>query len=105
MFRCRTHSLHGKQRVLRTPVALLANATFLSPQVAIDSIALCHFVVPEALLKAHPSAVTKLAQHAEHLPLDIRGGFLGGVAEVDFVLDLEPAQLGFKKSQFFVESH
>src|SRR5271167_2434169 len=100
-----THALHGEQRVLRTPVALFANAGLLAPQVAVDGITLRHFVVAEALLEAHPPAVAELAQQAQHLPLDIRGRFLGRVAEINFILDLEPAQLGFKKSQFFVESH
>ena len=100
-----TYALHGEQRVLGTPVALFANAAFLAPQVAINGITLRHFVVAEALLKAHPSAVAELAQQAQHLPLDIRGRLLGGVAEINFVLDLEPAQLRLKKNQFFVDSH
>src|SRR5580658_7072011 len=105
MFLGWSHTLHGKQRVLRTPVALFANASLFAPQVAVDGIALRHFVITEALLKAHSSTVAELTQQAQHLPLDIRGRLLGGVAEINLVLDLEPAQLAFKKSQFFVESH
>ena len=105
MFLRGTHALHGEQRILRTAVAFFANAALLAPQVAVDGVALRHFVVAEALLEAHPPAVAELAQQAQHLPLDIRGRLLGRIAEINFVLDLEPAQLRFKKSQFFVESH
>src|SRR5580704_9612421 len=98
MFLRRTHTLHREQRVLRTPIALFANASLLAPQVAIDRIALRHFVVAETLLEAHPSAIAELAQHAQHFPLDIRRRLFGWVAEINFVLDLEPAQLRFEHS-------
>src|SRR5580704_18369876 len=101
----RTNSLHRKQRVLRTPVAFLANAAFFAPQVAVDGITLRHFVVAETLRKGQPPAVAEFAQQTQNLPLHVGGRFLGGVAEIDFVLDLEPAQLRLEVRQFFVNGH
>src|SRR5208282_723593 len=76
-----THTLHGEQRVLGAAVALFANAALLAPEVAVDGIALRHFVVAEALLEAHPAAIAEFTEQAQHLPLNIGGGLLGGVAE------------------------
>src|ERR1700674_514738 len=105
MFLSGTHPLHREQRVLGTTVPFFANAALLAPQVAVDGVALRHFVVAEALLEAHPSAITELAQQAQHLPLDIGGRLLGRIAEINLVLNLEPPQLRLKQSQFFVDSH
>src|SRR5580692_9196392 len=102
---CWTHTLDGEQRVLRTAIPLFTNSTLLAPQVAINGVPLRHFVVAKALLEVHAAAVAELAQQAEHLPLDVGGGLFGRVAEIDFVLDLEPAQLRLKVSQFLVDSH
>src|ERR1700690_1458529 len=96
MLLSRTHTLHGQQRVLRTAVALFPNAGFLAPEVAVNSVALRHFVVAEALLEAHPSAIAEFTQQAQHFPLDVGGGLLGRVAEIDLVLDLKAAQLRLK---------
>src|ERR1022692_3624378 len=90
------HSLHRKKCILRTAVAFFANAGLLAPQVAIDGIALRHFVVAVALGKAHASAVGKLAQQREHLPFNVGGRPLGGIAEINLVLDLQPAQLSLE---------
>ena len=87
------HSLHGEQRVLGTAVAFFANPVLLPPQIAVDGVALRDFVVAEALGKAHPAAIAEFAQQGEHLPFDIRGRTLGRIAEINLVLDLQPAQL------------
>src|SRR5579872_6211529 len=91
-----THTLHGQKRVLRATIALFTNARLLPPQVAVDSVALRHFVVAKALLETHPSAIAELAQQAQDFPLDIGGWLLGRIAEIALVLDLEAAQLRLK---------
>ncbi len=101
----RANSLHGEQRILRAAVAFFANAGLLAPQIAVDGVALSHFVVAVALGKAHASAVGKFAQQGEHLPLDIGGRPLGRIAEVDLILDLQPAELGLEYVQFFIGGH
>src|SRR5271157_5071560 len=85
-FLCNSNSLDGKQGVLRTAVAFLADAGLLAPQVAVDRVTLGHLVVAIALGETHAAAVGKLAQQGEHLPLDVRGRLLAWVAEIDLVL-------------------
>src|ERR1700686_1105563 len=92
----RAYALHGKERVLRATVAFFANARLLAPQVAVDGIALGHFVVAKTLRETHASAVGKFAQQGEHLPLDIGGRALGGIAEENLILDLQAPQLRLK---------
>ena len=99
------NSLHAEECILRAAVALFADARLLAPQIAVNSVALSHFVIAETLGEAHASTIGKLAQQGEHLPLDISGGPLGRVAEVDFVLDLQPAELGLEHIQFFISGH
>ena len=101
----RAHSLHGEQRVLRTAVAFFTDAVLLAPQIAVDGIALRDFVVAEALGKTHAAAVAEFAQQGEHLPLDVGRRSLGRVAEINLVLDLQPAQLRVQQGQFFVDGH
>src|SRR3984957_9432138 len=96
MFLLGTYSLNGEQRVLRAAIAFFADARLLAPQVAVDGVALGHFVVAKALGKTHASAIGKFAQQGEHLPLDVSGRPLGRVAEENFVLDLQPPQLGLE---------
>src|ERR1700757_2897620 len=55
-------SLDRKQGVLRTAVAFLADAGLLAPQVAVDGVALGHFVVAIALGEIHASTIGKLPQ-------------------------------------------
>src|SRR4029079_5415102 len=63
------------------------------------------FVVAEALRKAHTPAVAEFAQQREHLPLHLRRGALGRIAEINLVLNLQPAQLRVEHAQFFVDGH
>src|SRR3979490_788305 len=83
------YALHGQQGILGTPVSLFANAGLLAPEIAVDGIALRHFVVAETLGEVHASAVGKLPQQAQHLPLDVSGRPFCRVAEEDLVLDLQ----------------
>src|SRR6185295_19472061 len=87
------HTLDREQRVLGTAVAFFTNAVLLAPQIAVNGIALRDFVVAEALRKAHAPAVAEFAQQGKHLPLHLRGGALGRIAEINLVLNLQPAQL------------
>ncbi len=50
--------------ILRTAIAFFADAGLLAPQVAVNGIALGHFVVAVALGEVHAAAVGKLAQQA-----------------------------------------
>src|SRR6266496_2981328 len=61
------NSLNGKNRVLRATIALLADAGLLAPEVAVDGVALRHFVVTIALREIHATAVRKFAEQAEQL--------------------------------------
>src|ERR1700722_16343361 len=99
------YSLHRKKRVLRAAIAFFADAGFLAPQIAVNRIALRHFVVAVALREAHASAVGKLPQQREYLPLDVGGRALGRITEKHFVFDLQPTQLGFEYVYFFIGGH
>src|SRR5580765_2377829 len=81
------NSLYGKQCVLWATVAFFADAGLLAPEVAVDGVALCHFVVAVALGEVHAAAVGKFPEQAEHLPLDVSRRTLGRIAEEDLVLD------------------
>jgi hypothetical protein len=98
-------SLHGEQRILRAAVAFFADARLLAPQVAVNGVALGHFVVAVALGEVHASAIGEFAQQAQYLPLDVSGRALGRIAEVDLVLDLQAAQLRVEYVQFLVRGH
>src|SRR4051812_5430066 len=87
------HSLNGKDGILGTAVAFLANAGFFAPEVAIDSIALGHFVVAIALREIHAAAIGEFPQQSQHLPFGVVRGPLGWIAEEDLVLDLQTTQL------------
>jgi hypothetical protein len=99
------NTLYGKQGILRAAIAFFTNAGFFAPQVALNGIALGHFVVTVALREAHAAAVGKLAYEGYHLPLHVGGWALGGIAEEDFVLDLQPPELRVEKIQFLVGGH
>jgi len=99
------HALHGEKRILRAAIAFLADTGLLAPQIAVDGVALRHFVITVTLGKTHAAAVGEFAQQGEYLPLDIGGRTLGRVAEVDLILDLQPAQLSLEHVQFFIGGH
>ena len=99
------NALHGEKGILGPAVTFFTNAVLLTPKIAIDGVALRDFVVTEALRETHASAVTEFAQQGQYFPLNIGRGSLGGIAEIDLVLDLQPAQLRVQQSQFFVDSH
>src|SRR2546430_14335906 len=87
-----SHPLHRKQCVLGTAVAFFADAAFLAPKIAIDGVALRHFVVAIALGEVHLAAVTKLAQQAQHLPFNIGGRSFCRIVEKNLVLNLQAAR-------------
>src|SRR2546430_12478954 len=58
----RTNSLHREQCILGTTVAFLTDAGFLSPQIAIDGIALGNFVIAEPLRETHSRPIAEFAQ-------------------------------------------
>src|SRR5215831_1815106 len=51
------NSLDGKQRVLRPTVTLFPYARLFAPEIAVDGVALRHFVVTVALREIHAAAV------------------------------------------------
>src|ERR1700682_4593152 len=85
---CDSNSLHGKKGILGAAVAFLADAGLLAPEVAVNSVALGHFVVAITLGEVHAAAVGELTQQAQYLPLDIGGRAFSRVAEENLVLDL-----------------
>src|SRR4029077_14915465 len=98
-------SLDGENRILRSSVSFLANASLLPPKVAVDGVALRQLVIAKALREAHSSAIAEFAQQAEHFPFDVGGPFLRRVTEINFVLDLQAPELRFKYCEFFVSGH
>src|SRR5207302_6947428 len=58
----RTNTLHREQCILGTTVAFLTYASFLSPQIAIDGIALGNFVIAEPLRETHSRPIAEFAQ-------------------------------------------
>ncbi len=99
------NTLHGEDGVLRAAVAFFANTHLLAPQIAVDGVALGHFVVAIALRKAHAPAVAELADEVRHLPLDFGGRALGRVVEKNLVLDLQPAEVMVEDIQFLINGH
>src|SRR5215469_18038247 len=101
----RPDTLHRQQRVLGPAIAFFADARFLAPQIAIDGVTLRDFVITEPLREAQAAAVGELAKQREHLPFEIGRRFLLRIAEEDFVLDFEAAQLRLEKVQLFIDGH
>src|SRR5208282_3600714 len=100
-----SNSLHREQSVLRAAIAFFADTRLLAPQVAVNGVTLGHFVVTVTLGEVHAAAVGELAQHAQHLPLNVSGRALLRVAEINLVLDLQTAQLRVENVQFLVGGH
>src|SRR5581483_5014958 len=88
-----TDTLHREQSILRTAVAFFANAALLAPEVAVNRITLGHFVITKTLVELHAAAVGKFAQQREYLPFQVGRRLFLRIAEVDFVLDLQPPQV------------
>src|SRR5947209_10914471 len=99
------YSLDRENRVLRTAVSFFPDAGLLAPEIAVNRIALRHFVVAIALGEIHASAIGEFPQHRQHLPLDVGGRTLLRIAEKNLVLDLQTAQLGIEYVQLFVDRH
>src|SRR5215469_6175609 len=99
------NTLNGEDRVLWAAVALFPDTGFLAPEIAVNGVALRYLVVAIALGETHASPVGELAQKSHDLPLDIRWRTLLGIAEENFVLDLQAAQLSVEYVQFFVGRH
>src|SRR5579872_323220 len=104
-FVTRAYALHRKKSVLGPAIAFFADAALLTPQVAVNGVALSHFVVTEALRERKFAAIAEFAQQTQHFPLDVSGRLLGRIAEIDFVFDLQSPQLRLKQRQFFVNGH
>src|SRR4029077_5632946 len=105
VFLFRADSLNRKNRILGTAGAFPADARLLAPEIGIYRVTLPHFVVAEALGMVHASAVREFAQQCEHFPLDVGRRLLGGVAEINFVLDLQPPELSVEYVQFLIGGH
>ncbi len=98
-------SLNGEQRILRAAIAFFTDAALLAPEIALDRIALRHFVVTIALGEAHPRAVAEFADQGKDFPLHVGGWSFRGIIEENLVLDLQPAELLVEEIQFFINSH
>src|SRR5256885_1026884 len=75
------YSLNRQNRVLRTAVSFFPDAGLLAPEIAVNRVALRHFVVAIALGEIHASAIGEFPQHRQHLPLDVGGRTLLRIAE------------------------
>src|SRR5437870_9978463 len=98
------HALDREQRILRPPVALFTNSALLAPQIAINSVALRHFVVAKRLGETRAAAITEFAEQTENLALDSRPSLLVRTAKVNLVLDRQAPQVRVDQSQLFVYS-
>jgi hypothetical protein len=96
------HALHGEKGVLWATVSFFTNPRLFSPKIAVDGVALRHFVVAIALGEIHTAAIGEFPQQREDLPLDISGRAFGRITEEDLVLDLETAQLRVEYGEFLV---
>src|SRR5581483_11074154 len=100
-----SNPLYGKECILGTTISFFANAALLAPEIAVDGVTLGHFVVAITLRETHFSAIAEFAQGVQNSPLDVGRRPLRGIAEEDFVLDLEAAQVRIEQIQFLVDGH
>src|SRR5262249_11400966 len=90
------HSLHGKQRILGPAIAFFANSALLAPEIAVDRVALRHFVISITLRQVHLAAVRELPKQVQNLPFDIGRRPLCRVVKEDLVLNLQAEEIGTK---------
>src|SRR6266576_178569 len=105
VFLRRPDPLHRKYGILRAAVAFLADPHFLTPEIALDRIALGHFGIAVTLGKTHAAAVAEFANETRHLPLDVGGRPLCRIVEKNLVLDLQTAKLVIEEIQFLINGH
>src|SRR5580658_11381854 len=99
------HALHRQHRIVRTAIALLADAHLFTPEVALNGVALRHLVVTVTLLETHPRAIAELAQQRVDLPLNVSRRTFGRIIEENLVLNLQPTKLLIEEIHFLIDGH